>query len=484
MSGIILLGLGPGDPNQLTQEAVEVLASAGEVWLRTRQHPTVATLPESLQIHSFDDIYEGGESFDHVYESIVEKVLELGRRDQGVVYAVPGHPFVAEITCRKIFELANAEGLVVRVVSGLSFLEPTFAALGIDPFPRVILFDAMELSTMHLPAFPPDLPVLVAQIYSSLVASETKMTLNTIYPDEHLVSLIHAAGTPDEKVETMQLFEIDRIDHLGLLTSLYVPPLQPGNSLESFQEIVARLRAPDGCPWDREQTHLSLRTHLLEETYEALAAIDAEEVENMREELGDLLLQIVLHAQIAAEQGEFTMNDVIKQIHDKIVRRHPHVFGDTHLDSVQGVLGNWERLKEQERNDKQEQKGLLDGVPLAFPALSQAQEYQDRAARVGFDWPEIDGVLEKINEEVLEIKSASTQDQLEEEIGDLFFVLVNLARWKSVDAESALRAANKKFKTRFGFIEQGARQQGASLSDLDLGQMDELWDLAKGSEEK
>jgi tetrapyrrole methylase family protein/MazG family protein len=484
MSGIILLGLGPGDPNQLTQEAVKVLASAGEVWLRTSQHPTVAALPESLQIHSFDDIYEGGESFDQVYERIVEQVLELGRRDQGVIYAVPGHPFVAEITCRKIFELASAEGLAVRVVSGLSFLEPTFAALGIDPFPRVILFDAMELSTRHLPAFPPDLPVLIAQIYSSLVASGTKMTLNTIYPDEHLVHLIHAAGTPDEKVETMQLFEIDRIDHLGLLTSLYVPPLQPGNSLESFQEIVARLRAPDGCPWDREQTHLSLRTHLLEETYEALAAIDAEEIENMREELGDLLLQIVLHAQIAAEQGEFTMNDVIKQIHDKIVRRHPHVFGDTHLESVKGVLGNWERLKEQERNDKQEQKGLLDGVPLAFPALSQAQEYQDRAARVGFDWPEVDGVLEKINEEVLEIKAASTQDQLEEEIGDLFFVLVNLARWKSVDAESALRAANKKFKTRFGFIEQGARQQGTSLSDLDLAQMDELWDQAKGSEEK
>ena len=484
MSGIILLGLGPGDPNQLTQEAVQVLASAGEVWLRTRQHPTVDALPDTLQIHSFDDTYENGETFEGVYERIVEKILDLGRRAEGVVYAVPGHPFVAEITCRKISQLARAEGLDVRVVSGLSFLEPTFAALGLDPFPRIILFDAMELSTAHLPAFPPDLPVLVAQIFSGLVAAETKMTLNTIYPDEHPVYLIHGAGTKDELVEELQLFEIDRTEHLGLLTSLYVPPLQSGNSFESFQEIVARLRAPDGCPWDREQTHLSLRTHLLEETYEALAAIDSEKVDDMREEFGDLLLQIVLHAQIAAEEGEFTMNDVIKHIHDKIVRRHPHVFGETHLDGVDGVLQNWERLKEQERNDKKEQKGLLDGVPLAFPALSQAQEYQDRAARIGFDWPEIEGVLDTIGEEVLEIKAATNQNQLAEEIGDLLFVLVNLARWKGVDAESALRATNNKFKTRFGFVEQSARKQGMSLSDMSLAQMDKLWDQAKGSKKE
>jgi tetrapyrrole methylase family protein / MazG family protein len=483
MSGIILLGLGPGDPNQLTREAVEVLGLADEIWLRTRQHPTVAALPGTLDIHSFDHLYEKGETFESVYDHIVEEVLKLGRRTEGVVYAVPGHPFVAEITCRKIFEFARAEGLDVRVVSGLSFLEPTFAALGFDPFPQIILFDAMELSMTHIPAFPPDLPVLVAQIYSGLVASETKTTLNTIYPDEHVVYLIHGAGTRNEIVEELPLFEIDRTEHFGLLTSLYVPPTQPGTSLESFQEIVARLRAPDGCPWDREQTHLSLRTHLLEETYEALEAIDSEKVEDMREEFGDLLLQIVLHAQIAAEEGEFTMNDVIKHIYDKIVRRHPHVFGEVQLDGVAGVLQNWERLKEQERKEKKEKKGLLDGVPLAFPALSQAQEYQDRAARVGFDWPVIEGVLDKIGEEVLEIKAASNQDQIVEEIGDLLFVLVNLARWKDVDAESALRTANIKFKTRFGFIEQGAQKQGKSLSDMTLAQMDELWDQAKGREE-
>jgi tetrapyrrole methylase family protein/MazG family protein len=482
MSGIILLGLGPGNPDQLTREAWGVLNSTEEIWLRTRQHPTVEAMPASLGIHSFDDIYESGETYDRVYETIVSRVLELGRRTEGVVYAVPGHPFVAESTCRSIVHLAREEQLPLRVVAGLSFLEPTFSALDLDPYPRMTLFDAMELSTTHVPAFAPDTPVLVAQIYSPLVASEVKMTLNALFPNEHPVWLIHAAGTPEELVEHLQLFEIDRSDHIGVLTSLFVPPLEAGSSFESFQEIVARLRAPDGCPWDREQTHRSLRTHLLEETYETLAAIDRDDMDAMQEELGDLLLQVVLQSQIAAEEGAFTINQVIKQIHDKLVRRHPHVFGELQLEGVSGVLVNWERLKEKERNDKKEEKGLLDGVPQAFPALSQAQEYQDRAARVGFDWPVIEGVLDKIAEEIQEIREATNGEQLEGEIGDLLFVLVNLARWKGVDAESALRTTNSKFKDRFGHVEQYARAKGISLSDMTLEQMDALWDEAKGFE--
>jgi tetrapyrrole methylase family protein/MazG family protein len=480
MPGITLLGLGPGNPDQLTREAWDVLSSAEEVWLRTRQHPTVAALPASVVLHSFDELYEDGESFDQVYESIVEKVLELGRRPGGVIYAVPGHPFVAETTCGKIARLARDEGLATRVVEGLSFLEPTFSALGLDPYPRLTLFDAMELSTAHVPAFPPDAPALIAQIYSRLVASEVKMTLNAVYPDGHPVRLVHAAGTKDELVEDLKLYEVDRSEHIGLLTSLYVPPLGEGTSFEAFQEIVAHLRAPDGCPWDREQTHESLRTHLMEEAYETLDALDSRDFSAIQEELGDLLLQIVLHSQIASEEGEFTVNAVIKGIYDKIVRRHPHVFGEVQLDGIQGVLQNWEKLKEAERKDNgKQEKGLLDGVPMAMPALSQAQEYQDRAARVGFDWPVVEGVLDKILEEVKEVNRATNQEELSEEIGDLFFVLVNLARWKKIDAESALRETNLKFKRRFGYVEQGAKKQGCSLSEMTLEEMDALWNEAK-----
>jgi tetrapyrrole methylase family protein/MazG family protein len=480
MPGITLLGLGPGNPDQLTREAWDVLSKADEVWLRTRQHPTVNALPSTVKLHSFDEFYENGETFDQVYDAIIEKVLELGRRPQGVVYAVPGHPFVAETTCPEIARLARDEGLATVIVEGLSFLEPTFSALGLDPYPRLTLFDAMELSMAHVPTFPPDSPVLIAQLYSRLVASEVKMTLGETYPDAHPVRLVHAAGTSDELVEDIKLYEIDRSEHIGMLTSLYVPPLEAGTSFEAFQEIVAHLRAPNGCPWDREQTHESLRTHLLEESYEALEAIDAGDVDGMHEEFGDLLLQVVLHAQIANEEGEFSINSVIKKIHDKIVRRHPHVFGEVALEGVKGVLQNWEKLKEAERkNNGKEEKGILDGVPKSLPALTQAQEYQDRAARVGFDWPVVDGVLDKVAEEIQEIKAATNDEELAEEVGDLFFVLVNLARWKKIDAESALRGTNLKFKQRFAYVEQGAKKQNRELTGMTLEEMDALWEEAK-----
>ena len=217
----------------------------------------------------------------------------------------------------------------------------------------------------------------------------------------------------------------------------------------------------------------------MEESYEALEAIDAGDPASMREEFGDLLLQIVLNAQIANEAGQFNMSDVVKGIHHKIVRRHPHVFGDLELKDVNGVLQNWERLKEEERGKKNDEKGLLDGVPLSLPALTQAQEYQDRAARVGFDWPEIEGVLDKVREEIEEIKAAQNPEEVTAELGDLFFVLVNLARWKKVDAESALRETNLRFKKRFAYVEQGAKGQGRSLSDMTLDEMDALWNEAK-----
>ena len=480
MPGITLLGLGPGDPASLTREAWDVLASAGEVWLRTDQHPTVAGLPEDLTVHSFDDLYEAGDSFETVYAAIVEKVIELGASPRGVVYAVPGDPFIAEATCPEIARRANEMGLPVRIVSGLSFLEPAFAALGLDPFPRLVLMDALELSQAHVPTFPVDTPVLVAQIYSRLVASEVKMTLNTVYPDEHPVRLVHAAGTPAQVVEDIPLFEIDRSERIGLLSVLYIPPLAEGTSFEAFQEIVGHLRAPDGCPWDKEQTHASLRAHLMGEAYETLDAMDSGDPLKMAEEFGDLLLQIVLNAQIASEEGEFSMADVNKGIYDKIIRRHPHVFGDVTLDGVQGVLQNWEKLKAQERAKNGEaEKGLLDGVPLALPALSQAQEYQDRAAHVGFDWKEIEGVLDKISEEIQEVRQVTNEEELIAELGDLFFALVNLARWKKVDAESALRTMNMRFKKRFAYVERGAKKQGRRLSDLSINEMEALWQEAK-----
>jgi tetrapyrrole methylase family protein/MazG family protein len=348
-----------------------------------------------------------------------------------------------------------------------------FDALRLPAPSRLVLLEAQTLTSAHVPPYPPDLPVLLTGINSLELALHVRDVLLTTYPLGHAVQ--HVAGGRSTDVN------LGEIQNLPVSESAcwFIPALGEGTSFEAFDEIVAHLRAPNGCPWDREQTHESLRKHLLEETYEAISAIDSGDFTDMREEFGDLLLQIVLQAQIANEEGQFNVHQVIQGIHSKIVRRHPHVFGDLRLDDVDGVLANWEKLKEQERAGKMNGKGLLDGVPISLPALSQAQEYQDRAARVGFDWPEVEGVLDKIKEEIEEIKNAETDFELASEIGDLFFALVNLARWKRLDAESVLRQTNMKFKNRFGYVERGAMRQGRKLSELTLDEMEALWQEAK-----
>lgn len=357
-----------------------------------------------------------------------------------------------------------------------SLITSALDSLRIPSNPRLVLIEARTLAEAHVPPFPSEFPAVLLGVDSPELALHLRNVFLTVYPKEHILYLIEGAKKKDEK-----LAELGKGD-FSSSTCIYLPALTEGTAFESFHEIVAHLRAPDGCPWDREQTHASLRTHLMEESYEALEAIDSGNSTSMCEEFGDLLLQIVLNAQIASEAGHFNMTDVVKGIHHKITNRHPHVFGDLVLKDVNGVLENWEKLKEKERGKKKEDKGLLDGVPLSLPALTQAQEYQDRAARVGFDWPGIEGVLEKIVEEIQEVKTAGTQEELAGEIGDLFFALVNLARWKKVDAESALREANRKFKKRFAYVEQGAKKQGRNLSDMTLEEMDALWEAAKKEE--
>jgi tetrapyrrole methylase family protein / MazG family protein len=483
-SSITLLGLGPGDPKLLTLEAIQLLESIPEIYLRTRQHPTVAGFPASLEVHSFDDLYDTLPSFDDVYAHIIDQIMALAKRPQGVVYAVPGHPYVAEATCPEIARRARLDGIPVRIFEGLSFIEPTFTALGIDPLPHLAIVDALQLATAQVPSFPPDAPALIAQIYSRTVANDVKLTLMENYPDDHPVRLVHAAGTTQELLEDIPLHAIDQSQSIGLLTCLYLPPLERGTSFEAFQEIIAHLRAPDGCPWDREQNHQTLRTNLLEETYEALVALDADDADAMREEFGDLLLQITLHAQIASEYGEFNIGQVFKSIYDKIIRRHPHVFGDWKVDGVENVLQNWEKLKAAERDEASKEnggteKGLLDGVALALPALSQAEEIQRRAARVGFDWPDTRGVVDKINEECHELLNAEDLAGRSDELGDLLFSVVNLARHYEIDAETALRETNSRFRQRFAHIEKTARLEGKSVSDLSLDEMETYWQEAK-----
>jgi tetrapyrrole methylase family protein/MazG family protein len=299
------------------------------------------------------------------------------------------------------------------------------------------------------------------------------------------VWLISGAGSASEKILPLNLEFLDHGDDaFDISTTLFVPPLSGEASFEAFQETVAHLRAPDGCPWDREQTHQSLRNHLMEETFEALDAIDRNDMEALKEELGDLLLQIVLQAQIATEEGTFLMVDVIEHIREKLIRRHPHVFADLDLDEVDEVLHNWEALKLEERNNDGSEKGLLDGVPLGLPALAQADEIQARVARVGFDWPEMKGVLDKLHEELDEVSSADTIEEQVFEMGDLLFAVVNYARWLKIDPEAALRQANQRFRSRFGKVEELAVDRGYKISELSIDELESLWQEVKITQEK
>ncbi len=342
------------------------------------------------------------------------------------------------------------------------------------------LVEADLLAGRFLPSFNPDENVVIFDILPGEQAGKIQNLLAKIYTGDHPCLIAQTVDLQRQRWQKKSII----LNDIGTVRSefcLFIPPWLPDSSLESFQNLIANLRSPQGCPWDREQTHLSLRPNLLEETYEVLKALDEKDNAGLMEELGDLLLQIVLHAQIASENNEFTLSQVIQGIHRKIVHRHPHVFQDVEIKDARAVIHKWEELKSIERleNGKGEDHGILESVSRLMPALSLAQAYQQRAARIGFDWPEIKPVVDKVNEELAELEAAPTQERREEELGDLLFAVVNLVRWYDVDAESALRKMTARFYQRFSFIEEHARKQGRKLQDMKLEEMDAIWEMAK-----
>jgi tetrapyrrole methylase family protein/MazG family protein len=401
----------------LTKAAWDLLHSARELYVRTDRHPTLAALPDSLEVHSFDAIYNSAEDFAAVYQQIAQEVIRLGSRPQGVIYAVPGDPAVGEATTWLIRDLAAANGLAVRVLSGVSFVESACLALGIDPLERdgLQIVDAMVAASSHAPPFDTSRPALLAQCYSRALASDVKLTLLHSYDDQHPMAVLAAAGTAQQALRTVPLFELDRSVDFDHLTTLYVPPAGPYGAYSRLQEIVAHLRAPNGCPWDREQTLQSLRKDVLEELYELLEALDRDDDEQIREELGDGALALAMLAQIAAEEERFRWPQVMAQVCEKLIRRHPHVFGDVAVSGVDEVLANWAAIKEEEAGGKS--PSVLDSVPRALPALSLASKYQSRLGRAGIT-PDLDGA---------------------DPIGLALWEMVAQARAADVDAETALR---------------------------------------------
>ncbi len=476
---VTIVGLGPGPVEQMSLGAWRTLESASEVWVRTSRHPTVNGLPRQVRVRSFDDVYELHDTFEEVYADIAARVVELGAQPGGVIYAVPGHPLVGESSVRQVIALAREAGQPVQVVPSESFISPILVALGLDGLDLQIA-DAVEIAQHWHPSLRVDGPALLGQLYDRGTAAGVKQALLNAYPPEHEVIIVRAAGTAEQELRRLPLYELDRQQVIDHLTSLYLPPLPQPSSLESFQDTIARLRAPNGCPWDREQTHRSLRETLLEESYEVLSALDDEDMTKLREELGDLLMQICMHSQMASEEGFFTIYDVIAAIDQKIKRRHPHVFGETRVNDADEVLRNWESIKRQERGES-DSRSMLAGVPAGLPALAQAASYQKRVARVGFDWKDVADVWAKVDEELRELRAAPVE-QRESELGDLLFSVVNLSRHLRLDAESALRETNARFRRRFERMQELAAERGLDLTAMPLEEQDKLWEEAKGEE--
>lgn len=491
MAHITIVGLGPGGPQHLTREAWQILSESDALWARTFKHPVMAYLPAHLVVHSFDHLYETADTFEQVYAEIVEQVLALGGRDTGVCYAVPGHPLVGEATVSRLLQAARAQQIPVRVVAGLSFIEPALTALELDALDGLQIADALDLVALYHPSLNPDRPALVAQVYSRAVAADLKLVLMNQYPDEHPVALVDAAGAAAEWVARMPLYEIDR-QEVTPLTSLYVPALPSVSSFEGFQQTIARLRAPDGCPWDREQTHQSLRASLLEETYEVLAALDAEDTAALLEELGDLLLQIVLHAQIAVEEGAFTMAEVIAGIDAKLKHRHPHVWGDVQVGNSAEVTVNWEAIKRREREAKgRAARSMLDSIPKALPGLAQAVEYGRRVARIGLDLDsdapafsggdvaELTAPVAEVYRECLErldsLLDTNSEAVATLALGKVLFAIANWAQRRNLDPESALRSVNQQLLEQVRRFEEVLRARELRFESLNPAEIRQLW---------
>ncbi|MNZ70283.1 Nucleoside triphosphate pyrophosphohydrolase [compost metagenome] len=492
---ITVVGLGSGDPDRLTLGSLKRLQGARQRYVRTKDHPVVNWLEETgVTFSSFDEVYESKDDFPSVYMEIVERLIAsaVSASDgEEILYAVPGHPMVAEATVKLLREKCPVEGIELNVIGGESFLDEAFVRLGFDPIEGFKLLDASEVTGERLD---PRLHTLIGQVYDEFTASDVKLSLMDIYPDDYPVIVGHALGVDGlEQIVPVPLYELDRVQGYGNLSLVYVPASSDDSlRIRSFQrlhEIVTILRSPEGCPWDREQTHQSIRKNLIEETYEVLETIDEDDPDHMREELGDLLLQIMLHSQMEEELGTFTAYDVIQELNEKLLYRHPHVFGDLSAEDAETALKNWDAMKAEEKRRKgikPEELSALSGVPRDLPALMKAYKLQKKAAKVGFDWDSIDGVWDKLSEEIAELKEAiGAGAALEEqtlELGDVLFSVVNAARYIGIDPEEALSLTIAKFVRRFSYVEEKLREVGKTPKDSTLIEMDELWDAAKANE--
>lgn len=468
---ITITGLGPGDLDRVPEAVKELLLDGGrKVIIRTRDHPASLQL-ESLRPVTFcDDLYESSEAFDDVYERIAERVLAASETSD-VIYAVPGSPMVGEFAVRRII----SSGADFEIIPAESFVDAVLAAVGYDPLDRGLqILNAHDLPDPLVL----DKPTIIAHLDLPELLAEVGAQLDRVLPEESLVTVLFGVGGSDGRVDRTRP---DAIDHsmAGNRTSIFVDAPQGG--LMGAIQTMRLLRQE--CPWDRNQTHQSLVKNLVEESFELIDAIsglpedgiDWAAYAAVEDELGDVLLQVLFHSVIAREVGAFDIDDVAEVMRQKLVRRHPHVFGDVEVSSPEEVKANWDRIKKEEEGPDRGDESALAGVSPGMPALQRASKIQNRAAKVGFDWEHALQVLPKVREELDELEAAMQGDgDISAELGDVMFSMVNLSRHLGLDPELSLRGATSRFEDRF------RRMEGEGpLDGLGLDSLNERWDRAK-----
>lgn len=482
---IKILGLGPGAKEALTLGAIEVLKQGTKVLLRTEKHPTVDYIKHmGISFETYDFAYDKFDNFDEVYEFIAEDIIKNHEEFKDLIYVVPGHPLVAERSVKILMDKCKTSSIEAEIIPAVSFIDVVMERLNIDPIEGLKIIDAFDIDNQVLDKRN---GIIITQVYDNFIASEVKIKLSEYYGDDFEIYFVRAAGIKEEEsIRKIPIYEIDRQPDIDYLTSLYIPKdlKQSPKDFKDLLDIMEKLRSEDGCPWDREQTHESLKRYLLEESYEVVEAIDEKDEDKIIEELGDVLLQVVFHANIGKEEGYFNINDVINAISKKMIERHPHVFGDVTADTSEEVLVNWDKLKKKEKG-YESYTDEMDKVAKSLPALMRAEKIQSKAKKVGFDWDDVEEAMNKVLEEFYEVRDVykgENKAKILEEIGDLIFACVNVARFLEVDPELALNNTTNKFIRRFSYIESSAKKKGLDITKMTLKDMDDLWNLAKKHE--
>lgn len=482
---ITIVGLGPGYEEYLTVGCVKALENAEHLILRTEVHGIAAWLKKkNISYRSMDDWYQQVDDFDELNQKICTFLISTVKEKGEICYAVPGHGLMGDESVRVLIEWIKKEDIELVVLPGISQIDHVATILPDVELSNVRILYAIDRDKLIVD---PRTPLLILEVDQQVKAAELKIQLLRHYPPDFMVDVILLKTELKTLSDDMKipLYQLDQLSHYDHTICVYVPPVSmielDRYDFQHLVEIMRILRNPKGCPWDREQTHKSLKQYLIEEAYETLEAIDEEDDDKIIGELGDVLLQVVFHACIGEETSDFTMEDVTTAICRKMIERHTHIFGNAKADTADDVMINWEAIKKKEKGLENHTQVLKD-IPSNLPALMRSFKVGHKAALAGFVWENIEGANQKVEEELkefIEAQASGNQEHQVEELGDLLFAVVNVARFCKVNPEMALIASTEKFITRFAYMEEQATKQGKKPEDMTLPEMDVFWKEAK-----